>query len=211
MNNDPFYYNLLRAFAKGCPICIVINQNTTRLIDDLLYERVNDPITRKRIRESLGFCSRHAWQVQEAGDVLGHSIIYADILSTLTDAAQSLGHFESIYTEKQICLFCEQEREVEQDCLNKFIDCFYDIEFQQAYIKSNGLCLPHIQAVLKQTKNEKFHKDLLELEKEKLNKLVKELKELTRRFDYRFSKEESGQEKDAWIRAVEKISGSKKT
>lgn len=210
MSKDLAYHKLLSAFATGCPICGVINQNTNRLIDDLFYERVNDSPTRKRIRESLGFCSRHAWQMQEMGDVLGHSIIYADIISTLIDAVESLSNFEEVYLKRPICLLCEQEKDIEQNYLDKFISYFYDKEFQDAYIKSRGLCLPHLQAVLKRTKNKKLCKELLAIEKEKLTKLVKTLKELISSFDYRSSHEKSDKSKDIWIKAVEKIAGIKK-
>lgn len=210
MNQDLVYHKLLNALNFGCPICVIINQNTSRLIDDLLYERVNDPATRKEIRAGLGFCNHHAWKLQAAGDAFSHSIIYVDILNNLITAAESVRNFENIYTQKQLCLFCEQEKEIELNYLNKFVDYFYEKEFLQKYIKSNGLCLPHIQMILKQSKNEKFRKDLLKLEKEKMDRLVKELKEIIRRSDYRFNQQELGKEKDAWIRAIEKISGSKK-
>jgi hypothetical protein len=211
MKNDLAYHNLLQAFAKGCPICILINQNTTRLIDDLLYERVNDSLTRDRIRESFGFCNRHAWQLQTAGDVSGHSIIYADLLTTLAELFASRKVNQRELRPKRICLVCEQEQEVEREYTAKFIAYFHDSKLQNRYSESAGLCLPHICQVLSQTKDAKLHSELLAIERPKLVALSEELKHLLRKFDYRFTKELLGRERDAWIRAIEKVSGRRKT
>ena len=207
MKNDLAYHNLLQAFAKGCPICILINQNTTRLIDDLLYERVNDSLTRDRIRESFGFCNRHAWQLQTAGDVSGHSIIYADLLTTLAELFASRKVNQRALKPKRICLVCEQEQEVEREYTAKLIKYFHDSKLQNRYSESAGLCLPHIYQVIAQTKDAKLHAELLAIEKLKFLALSEELKRLLNTYDYRFTKTQLGKERDAWIRAIEKLSG----
>ena len=46
---------------------------------------------------------------------------------------------------------------------------------------------------------------LLSLESEKLNKLRTELNEIIRKNDYRFRNEEWGAERDAWLRALNRL------
>ena len=48
-------------------------------------------------------------------------------------------------------------------------------------------------------------KFLLDLEKRRLEALYTELEEMIRKNDYRFSHEEWGEEKDAWLRALTRL------
>ena len=75
------YFNLLDALKEqGCPVCFVIKKNAQKFMDNFLYESVNDPGIRKQIKESVGFCNRHAWQLQKFGDGFGLGIVYEDIM-----------------------------------------------------------------------------------------------------------------------------------
>ena len=78
------YFALLDALKeKGCPICFLLKKNTNKSMDDFLYEQVNDSGIRKAIRDSFGFCNRHAWQLRNIGDGLGLSIIYKNLFGTI--------------------------------------------------------------------------------------------------------------------------------
>ena len=46
------YFNLRDALAQpGCPICTLVERVSSRYLDSLLYERVNDVGTREDLRE----------------------------------------------------------------------------------------------------------------------------------------------------------------
>ena len=82
----------------GCPICRLTRDVERRFLFYALYENVNDGTTRTHLVRSLGFCPRHAWDMQatEQGrwkDGMGTAAIYEDltarVLATLTAYLES--------------------------------------------------------------------------------------------------------------------------
>jgi len=85
------YFNLLDASKEeGCPICCLLKKSMNKLLEELLYERVTDAGVRKEMRESLGFCALHAWQLQKCGDGFGASIIYEDLVNTVVGSIEKI-------------------------------------------------------------------------------------------------------------------------
>jgi hypothetical protein len=212
------YFNLLDALKEnGCPICFLVNKTTHKFMDDFLYESVNDPGVREDIKASMGFCNRHAWQLQKFGDGFGQAIVYNDLIKTVLEKLKEidtdvsikdlLKKLDSTKPPKKICMFCKGEKDVEERYISVFWESFDDPEFSFQYKSSFGLCLSHISSVLKKCKSAQPGKDLFAIETEKLSGLIEELKEFMRKHDYRFSKEKFGKEGDSWIRAIEKFIG----
>jgi len=215
------YFNLLDALKEsGCAICTLIKKSVHKSMDDFLYERVNDPGVRKEIRESFGFCNRHAWQMQKFGDGFGLSIIYHYLLGLLIDKtdkqmdAKTL--IKGLLQDKEIrnfqkiqntCMVCKEAKEVERRYIEVFIENFEDAELQFAFKSSFGLCLPHLLTLLKLCKDAKISAEILRIESAKIKSIIEELKEFERKHDYRFSEEKFGREGDSWIRAIEKLIG----
>jgi hypothetical protein len=208
------YFNLLEALKEGCPVCFLVRKSTKKFMDDFLYESVNDPALRKEIKESLGFCNRHAWQLQKLGDGFGQSIIYEDLAKTvfnkLNEIKVSSNNLKTLLPDrksKATCIFCKYEKDAQDRYIFVFIENFNDPEFRYAYKDSFGLCLPHLEMVIRRCKNQEIVDELMFVESQKIAKLSEELKEFIRKHDYRFSKEGFDKEKAAWIRAVEKLTG----
>jgi len=213
------YFNLLDALKEqGCPVCFVIKKNAQKFMDDFLYESVNDPGIRKQIKESVGFCNRHAWQLQKFGDGFGLGIVYEDImrlvLRRLEKAYGSSASLKAILKQldkdeqaKKSCIFCKEEKDVEGRYISVFLENFDDPELEFAYENSFGLCLRHLNLTIKKDKNKKLTNEFIAIEATKLNGLIAEVKEFLRKHDYRFSKEKFGKEGDSWIRAIEKMIG----
>ncbi len=219
------YFNLLDALKEtGCPLCFLVKRNIHKAMDDFLYEQVNDSGVRKEIRESLGFCSLHAWQLQKLGDGFGSSIIYEDLIGqVVTQIEKALPEkkrikiipIEILKGKKRVCSrkrktacpMCRSRREVEKRYIFIFIEEFYEPEVHCAYKNSFGLCLPHLREVVNNCKQKKLVSLLLNIESAKMKELMRELKEIQRKHDYRFSHEGFGKEGNAWIRAIEKMVG----
>jgi hypothetical protein len=186
-------------------------------MDDFLYESVNDPGLRQEIKASQGFCNRHAWQLQKFGDGFGQAIVYSDLmnipLKRLEEIDESLSIKEVLKKispgtgKKQICMFCKQERDAEERYISVFWESFNDPEFSVTYKSSFGLCLPHIVVALKKCRNKEFVKEFIGIEVSNLSSLIGELKEFSRKHDYRFSSEKFGKEGNSWIRVIEKFTG----
>ena len=211
------YFNLLEALKEGCPFCFIINKTTHKSMDDFLYESVNDPGLRSEIKASMGFCNRHAWQLQKFGDGFGQAIVYSDLMKTVLEKLKEIDNDVSIKDllkklggtkpPKKVCMFCKWEKDVEERNISVFWESFDDPEFSFRYKDSFGLCLPHLELALKKCKSKKSGKELVDIEAVKMSGLIAELKEFMRKHDYRFSKEKFGKEGDSWIRAIEKFIG----
>ncbi len=86
------FFDLRDAMAQpGCPVCRLKFDSADRFLESLLWESVNDPAKRHRIRRARGFCYEHAWSLVHAGASVGVAIIARDVLQsvleTLEDAA----------------------------------------------------------------------------------------------------------------------------
>ncbi len=222
-NHQP-YFNLMDAFKEpGCPICSLVQENIHKFMDILLYEQVNDPGVRNEIRISLGFCSLHAWQLQKLGDPFGSAIIYEDLMKNLVDRMDRMVISEksvkNLFAEilkiknkgdgrkKAICPICKSGKGAETRYVSTFIESFNEPDFFSAYSKSFGLCFPHIVEIFNICRQNEILREILNIESAKMKDLIGELKEIQRKNDYRFSQEGFGKEGNAWIRAIEKMTG----
>jgi len=208
MEKHTTYYNLIDAFQeKSCPICLLAKKATHKAMDDFLYESVNDPEMRRKIRKSFGFCNLHAWQLQKLGDGFGLSIIYKDLIKHLLGKTKKNNKAIILPNKPLSCPFCEDLRGHEKRYVLTFIENFNEPEVSRRYKNSFGLCIPHLVSTVRLCKDADIIREIFEIESEKLNSLKDELEEFERKHDYRFRKEAPGAEKDSWVRAIEKLIG----
>jgi hypothetical protein len=231
------YHDLISASQEaGCPVCRLVLQSVDRYFDNLFYENVNDWGIRDQLRRSLGFCNVHAWLAIERGhgDPLGVSIIYHDILSTLlkrlpqaTDRASPtkrilarLGRLPrqladqikitvQALTPQAACPACEQRDKMTRLYLATLVTNLDDGQLAEAFLQSDGLCLPHLRQAFSMARDEQAYRILLDASREKLSTLDEQLSEIIRKSDYRFHGEGFGSERDAWRRVIGAASGGK--
>jgi len=204
------YIKLTDAFKKeGCAICRRIGEATFNYVDSLLYENVNDHATREKLKASFGFCVKHSELLFKIGDALGTAIIYKDILNVfLNDLTNK--PFNG-FIKKDSCPVCIKEFEQTDSDIKIFIDFQKDDEFINGFNSSDGLCAVHLQKIIERVDSSEYKKYLINFHVKKLDALIKDLNELIRKFDYRFSDEEIiTNESSSWKRAVKFISGKKR-
>lgn len=217
------YYHLIEALQEGgCPVCFLLARHTDHYMRSLLYESVNDPGVRKKLREAGGFCNRHAWSLRKHGDGLGQSILYEDLLHSVRarlkeQGAPGAGTHRTKSSPASVrrrnsrkktpgsCPVCSLLARSEEKIITTFIHYFHGQEFSRAFRDSSGLCLPHLVSVLH--RGEDIAGDLLKTELGNMESLQAELKEFQHKNDYRYTGEGFGVERDSWIRAIEKMVG----
>jgi hypothetical protein len=84
----------------------------------------------------------------------------------------------------------------------------HDPQMQATYGRAQGLCVPHLEAVLRQA-SPQVAAFLCEQEEERLRDLAQELEAFARKFDHNHRHEPMGQERDSWRRALLKVAGSR--
>ena len=218
---------------SGCPVCRVGHEQEHTFIDSMFYEQVNEPELRQNLKKSMGFCYTHALQVISFGDPLGNAIIYENLLldvkermkqaiaKTVNTSSTAKRFFHRshepdirypLYANEK-CPICVAKRQLDQDYLDFLVSHIDDDALAAAYRQSFGLCTPHLAEAVRIAQRRSFHQQLVQLEQLEsaiMDHLIAELKEIMRKSDYRFADDPPGAEKDAWIRAIHKISGSPK-
>lgn len=219
---DVLQDDLQEALAQqGCGICRISHRAVSRLLELVLYDQVNEASVRKHVREGLGYCNRHAWQMRELrGSALGLTLLYRDALLQMQEQVQAAppadvrGRFDKVRAQiaralspRQECFGCRQQREIEGRYLNSFIHLLADRHFVEKFAASEGLCCMHLQRAVEASPNAGVLKTLMDTQHVIQQRLLAELNEFLRKSDYRFASEGFGKEGDAWIRAVEMLSG----
>lgn len=143
------FFDVLETLAKpGCVVCTLVARTRWRYLDALAYENVNDYGLRVKLRESLGFCSRHAWYfVETTREVFGAAIIYRDVLHAIQRAAAA-GNVGGLDPNGP-CPACLAEWEAASSFLQVLVDALDEPDMGAAYGQSDGLCGPHLLSAVR--------------------------------------------------------------
>jgi len=227
------YFQLLDACKQpGCPVCTRLEQGATRSLDSLMYEQVNDPITRQRLVESHGFCNWHAWILPGIhNSALGVALIYRHLLQETLDRLQAARRDAHPRTRrrrvwerltgsrrdpiqmlawrgrKTRCPMCGFARHAERDDLTTILEYIGEPGFAEAFSRSSGLCLPHLYLAMTIGRDHPHLRTLLAVQEARWKDLVWELEEFARKFDYRYADEAKGRETSSWHRVLEVFTG----
>lgn len=212
MSRDMVWYKLYEALLDNeCPICRLLNQAANDFIGAFLYENVNDPGLRQRLRNSKGLCSAHAWLLHSYGEPLAHAIIYGDLLQdAIADFGTSSGPGRSRHAESgERCLLCGLE---DQYCRSYLLLLDETIgenrDFQKKFAESGILCVPHMKQYAALSRNSQSLDIVRRIVTAKYAYLQKCLSEIRRKNDYRFSGEPwTDDERAAWSKAVRIMAG----
>lgn len=220
-SRDTLRDDLEEAFEKeGCALCRISTHAVKRALAHVLYDMVNDPGVRHQVRASLGYCNRHAWQLQElGGNALGLALLYRDAVLELQDQLNKIKppsarqRIESLREQgaratvpRAECPGCVQQREIENHHTDSLLRALADPTFREKFNASDGLCRLHLGRALKTTPDGVTFDTLLQAQRDIHTRLIGELNEFIRKNDFRFQSEGFGQEADSWVRAIGLIS-----
>lgn len=224
------YHELREALRKeGCALCCLVRKEVRRYMDNMLYERVNDPGVRGGVRMARGFCNLHAWQLYEEHDALGTAILYRDVLQDVAKGVTGPAPSTSLgpgilqrlrqafqverrapspadLAPRQTCPACRVREDTERIYGETLLAHLADAELRADLARADGLCLPHLRQVLAMADREAAE-TLIAIQQAIWKRLLGELDEFIRKQDYRFREEPIGSERDSWIRALALVSG----
>jgi hypothetical protein len=202
-------------------------RSVERYLDNHFYENVNSPKWRDKLRASLGFCQEHAWLAvnKRLGDALGFSIIYRDLVNHVLSDLDRVGTVRpqrgaggrhliesllNVIRPRKRCPACEHRDETTRATLSILLDGLKSTEVLDTLQASHGLCLPHLRQTLEHARDTDLSETLLDLHRSKLERLRSQLDEFIRKNDYQLIEQGFGEERDAWLRAIAIITGSRK-
>jgi len=229
------YYDVRDALAlPGCPVCRLRAAAAERMLDGILYEKVNDYGLRARINKARGFCAEHAWQLDRPGAALGTAIIYRDVLNELLRALEGARYVRRPFSVARMretldedrpraasagivaalspqaaCPVCARLAEARSAHLAALTQHLLGEDgLLEAYARSDGLCLPHFRQALARIQDADTFTSLVEAQAGIWRRLTGALDEAVRKSDYRFQDEPlSEEEGTAWLRALAALSG----
>lgn len=231
------YYDLRDAMAQpGCPVCRLKTDSADRFVDTLLWESVNDPEKRARIRRALGFCYEHFWLLARASASLGVAIIANDVLKnvlkTLAGGAfeppsiVSLRRVQETVDSKQPsaataelvaqlepeepCSACVWADKMEAIYVDTLVRSLIERDgLRGDYESSDGLCLPHFRQALARARKRSAFEVLVGVQRVVWERLVDHLDESISKSDYRRQGEAWGDEAGAWLRGIAALAGAR--
>ncbi|HEX9124588.1 MAG TPA: DUF6062 family protein [Actinomycetota bacterium] len=221
------YFDLVADLKKeGCPVCHGAHRAAWRYLDSLLWEHVNDPDIRAKLRTSFGFCREHSMMaISVAGQqsaALGMAILYEDFLRSvdrqLEDAVRKRGKERSRRLRRTgrsplprpaPCRVCASGRNVEENYLRLLASAPDDSPIGTGIREpGRGLCLHHTLLGLHRVRSDEHADRLLACFTHGDRELRGELREFIRKQDYRFQQEGlTHGEVSAWKRAVFRVVG----
>ena len=227
------YYELLDAFEKpGCPVCTNLERGSLKALDDMLYEQVTDPESRRRLVESRGYCNWHAWMLPGVqNSPLGVALIYRHILTEALARLQASRRetcersswrrmWERVtrlhggptsllewWRTKSRCPLCGLARQSERESLGTILHFIGEAEFAAGFGRSAGLCLAHLCEAAAIGRDHANLPALLAAHETRWTALTAELEEFARKNDYRFATEAVGEEGSSWRRVLDVFVG----
>jgi hypothetical protein len=228
------FFRLVDACARpGCPVCRCLTDDARQYLNDLLYEQVNDPDTRRRLHAAWGFCNWHAWMLRETSDpAFGSAIMYEDFLRAaiqrferkanqvvklpraplgwLTRLGRRVGRslLAEMYRRRAVCPGCSLIAEAEERYVGLAIQFVNDPQFDHAYQQSQGLCVPHAVRALRLGVGTVEAQHLVRRTLPKWAEIRRDLQGFVDKHDYRTRQPFTEAESTAYLRALEVIVGA---
>ena len=111
------------------------------------------------------------------------------------------------WRKREQCPACALQEQDRKRNLEVFVDALSEGELRAAFEANQALCVPHFLETWQTAKDGSAREYLVSVQRAKLTALLAELKELCRKFDYRFAGEGRGKESGSWARAVKLLAG----
>ncbi len=229
------FFRLVDACDRpGCPVCRCLLADARQYLDSLLYERVNDPGTRRRLHASWGFCNWHAWMLREVSDpAFGSALMYEDFLRAAIERFQRTAHqlvksrrgllawfrrlgrrarrslLAEVYGRRANCPGCGLIAEAETHYVWIALQFLDDPQFDRAYRRSQGLCVPHAVHALQLGAGTGEAQQLISRTLPKWAELRRDLQGFVDKHDYLKRHPFTEAESTAYLRAIEVLTGAR--
>src|SRR5437867_7121075 len=229
------FFRLVDACDRpGCPVCRCLLADARQYLASLLYEQVNDPDTRRRLHASWGFCNWHAWMLREVSDsAFGSAIMYEDLLLAAIQrferkanqlvknprgllgwlsrlggrARRSL--LAEVHRRRTVCPGCQLIAGSEVDYVRVALQFIEDPQFDRAYGRSEGLCVPHALQALQLGAGATDAQLLVTRTLPKWAEVKRDLQGFVDKHDYRNRRPFTEAESTAYLRALEALTGAR--
>ncbi len=199
------YFDLRDALAEpGCPVCARVILAGREALATIAAEPSSGTPARKALLPSRGLCNAHAWGIRQILEMrTGLADAYEVLLRDRIGALHKLMSGQRSGTRQgwsgwvrswggaalarllrrsqyRRCLACRSAERVERRDLDLILDLITDMEFARAFETSAGLCLPHLNLLLRLAPDHPNLPRLLEAQIPKVKRLHADLQDFLR-------------------------------
>lgn len=206
-----------------CPLCDLSKDCEQSYLESFLGASVMEPAVRIEVNQK-GFCAPHLAQMIQKKNKLGlalmmHTHLKERMQTVEVPPARGSGLFRKktapAAIPEETCILCDRLASTMDRYVYTVLHLWKtDQEFASELERSKGHCMPHHQKLLAMAAREfgadmgdAFAKMLIQLQKENMDRIEKELEWFTLKFDYRNTDKPWGESKDAVERAINKLRG----
>lgn len=141
----------------SCPICTIVRGAVWEFLCHWQYALATDEAARQVFRADGGFCNEHTWALEAVASPRGMCVGYPPLLDRLEAEVGGLAdlpastmrdRLRAVLPDTERCRLCAFRRQREGAALSGFASLLESQDGRKAYLRSPGLCLPHLQALL---------------------------------------------------------------
>lgn len=201
-----------------CPICDAQGQAIFDFFAQWQYKLATDETARRAFAAAHGFCVAHTWQFQQIASPQGISEGYAPLIEATADElrraleqppAQTATHIHSLLGNVETCAACQVLRKTEAEQIERLLRDLATAEGRSLYDRSEGLCLPHLTAVLAISSSSEVAPFLIQEQIRQLEEISEEMHSFILKRDALRRGLWHARETNAWRRALVQLVGER--
>ncbi len=177
-----------------CPVCHLIDNAEFDMLSHVQYDVTHNTNVREAIVNEGGFCEFHFRQFRKIANARSNGLLMIAMVERYSRPENAL---------KLRCRFCAYLDRLEQHLLDAMLLLLKDITFRENYRRHTGLCLGHLDVVIRQIDQFEMKEWLTSTQWEQMKKEIPYLEQMATQSYYDTSNVARG----SLVRTVEKFVG----
>jgi small GTP-binding protein len=168
-----------------CPLCAAVQAATWEYLCHWQYTLATDAAAREILRADGGFCPRHTWALEAIASPRGLCMAYPPLLDTLAREIRGITRLDppamrqrlgALLAAPERCRLCRFERERTAAARQEFLALLRTLEGRTSYLRSPGLCLPHLYSVVTDSTEDDVISFLLKTASQRLHAAAEDMR-----------------------------------
>ena len=199
--------------TRGCPVCQHMGRTVSDFFAHWQYALASDEAAQTAFAAEMGFCPLHAWQLFALSSPQGTSLGYPRLLERLSSELSRAASMPTAagaiprVPDSGNCRVCGLLREVERTYTGRLAEFVQSAEGRQAYARSQGVCLRHLDLLVKAVASEEASQFLLAEAARHFEETAEDMQSFAIKWDAIRRTLHNRDEGDAYVRAVIRVVG----
>jgi len=202
--------------TRGCPVCQPMGRAVSDFFAHWQYALSSDEAAQTAFAAEIGFCPLHTWQLFALSSPQGISLGYPRLLERLSSELSRAAGLPTTtgavprIPDSRNCRVCRLLREVERAHTRRLADFVQTAEGRQAYARSQGVCLRHLDLLVKAVAHEEASQFLLAEAARRFEEIAEDMQNFAMKREALRRALHNQDEEDAYVRGVIRVVGEKR-